>query len=370
MSEGPLNAVLLAGRFELRGTSNYTLRLAERLDEYDVRPVVICSDVRQLDPERRSRLPIREYRHVDVPVVGRLIREWIVPPLHEQPPDIIHVQTRQMLPLGAWLAERLDRPFLLTVHDFPPPGRRMKWPARHGRGVIAVSESVKAAVLKSFGLPEDAVTVIHSGVEPNPDIDVLPVLDPAHVPVVGTAGPLEAVKGLPYFLAAAQRVHDFREDVEFVIAGAGPEEHNLRRLARSLHIDHQVTFVPKLKDFTASLAAMDIFCLSSLQQGLGTIMLEAMAMGKPVIATGVGGVYSVIRDGRTGLLVPPSESAPLADRILELLADPVKARAIGEAGRAIVRRDFRVEFMVENTANLYRQAIAEWQPALDKVSLR
>jgi len=177
--------------------------------------------------------------------------------------------------------------------------------------------------------------------------------------VVGSAGPLEAVKGFPFLLGAAQRVLAVESNVEFLLAGAGPEEGNLRRLARELEISTSVTFISNLFDFSTSLAAMDIFCLPSLQQGLGTIMLEAMALGRPVIATSVGGVYSVVRDNETGLAVPPSDSGRLAERILELLRDPVRARALGESGRRLVIEQFGVEQMVDQTAALYREILAE-----------
>jgi glycosyltransferase involved in cell wall biosynthesis len=145
--------------------------------------------------------------------------------------------------------------------------------------------------------------------------------------------------------------------VQFLLAGAGPEEANLRRLVRSLELTENITFVPKLYDYTTCLSAMDVFCLPSLKQGLGTIMLEAMALGKPVIATGVGGVYSVIRDEQTGLVVPPSDSARLAERMFELLEIPVRARALGAAGRDLVREEFNVEKMVRETVDVYRSAL-------------
>jgi glycosyltransferase involved in cell wall biosynthesis len=150
--------------------------------------------------------------------------------------------------------------------------------------------------------------------------------------------------------------------VEFVIAGAGPEESNLRRLAVALKIDSRVTFLPSLLEFGDALAAMDIFCLPSLQQGIGTIMLEAMARGKPVIATRVGGIFQVVRDEVTGLLVPPSDSEALANRMLGLLNDPIKARAMGRAARTQVQRDFSVESMVSKTTALYREVLAEKTP--------
>jgi glycosyltransferase involved in cell wall biosynthesis len=146
-------------------------------------------------------------------------------------------------------------------------------------------------------------------------------------------------------------------DAEFLIAGAGPEERNLRRQVQELGIAQHVTFVPAMMDLHNSLMAMDVFVLPSLKQGLGTIMLEAMVRGRPVIATGAGGVYSAVADDQTGLLVPPRDSAALAARINELLRDPLRARRIGRAGRETVIANFPVQRMVEQTARLYRQAV-------------
>ena len=200
--------------------------------------------------------------------------------------------------------------------------------------------------------------MIHAGVEVPSSPSRPPVLAPDRLPVVGTAAPLEASKGHVFFLGAAQRVATVHPETEFLIAGAGPEEDNLRRVARELGLNRNLTFASNLYDFASALAAMDIFCLPSLRQGMGTITLEAMALGRPVISTGAGGIYGAIRNNETGLLVPPSDNAALAERILELLNDPVRARAIGEAGRVLVREEFGVERMVAQTAALYREVLA------------
>ncbi|GIT30465.1 MAG: hypothetical protein Ct9H300mP1_25110 [Planctomycetaceae bacterium] len=141
------------------------------------------------------------------------------------------------------------------------------------------------------------------------------------------------------------------------MAGAGPEENNLRRLAGELGIRDRVTFLPNRPDFSDALAAMDVFCLPSLQQGLGTIMLEAMSLARPVIASAVGGVCSVLRDGETGMVVPPEDSAALAGRMLSLLDDPVAARTIGAAGRRDVLARFGTATMVERTVSVYKEVI-------------
>src|SRR5262249_5775045 len=245
-----------------------------------------------------------------------------------------------------------------TVHKHPEERARLRIDRRDCRQVIAVSDSVRDELLRRFVLPAEIVTVISSGVDTIVPDDVRLPLEPGRVPVIGTGGPLGAVKGLPWFLGAARQVLEVRNDVEFLVAGAGPEEANLRRVARELEIAEKVTFVPYLLSFTESLSATDIFVLPSLQQGLGTIMLEAMALGRPVIATGVGGVSSVIHHGETGLIVPPQNSGELARRILELLEQPARARAFGTRARQLVVERYNVETMVQKTADVYRAIAA------------
>ena len=121
-----------------------------------------------------------------------------------------------------------------------------------------------------------------------------------------------------------------------------------------------MTFAPNLLDFSAGLAATDVFCLPSLQQGLGATMLEAMARGRPVVASGVGGIDTVVEDGVTGLIVPPGECVPIAEKVCALLANPDAARRIGAAARDAVHARFGVGRMVAETAALYRDALAEW----------
>ncbi len=358
MAEPWLKVLLVAGPFEVRGLSANTLRLAEGLASHQIEAAIITPNADRIAPCRRERLAVSVYPRLTFPIWGRVIRESILRELAANPPDLVHVQSWSMYRFGSWLARRLGRPYVLGVHVHLPPHVRVHFNRQWGRRIIAVSQSVKSELLSRTSIPQELVNVIHAGVDV-PDSPALPaVLTPGRLPVVGTAGPLEAVKGHVFFLGAAQRVAAAQPETEFLVAGAGPEEENLRRLARELGINHNVTFAYNLYDFSTSLAAMDIFCLPSLRQGLGTIMLEAMALGRPVIASGVGGIYSVIRNNETGLVVPPSDNTALAERILELLHDPVRARAIGEAGRQLVREEFGVERMVAQTAELYREILA------------
>ena len=361
--QSDLRVLLLAGRFQVRGTSLYTIRLAERLLNHRIGALVVCPDARLIPAERRRGIEVEEYQFLDIPLIGGLILESLRRDLSDDPPDVVHVQSLDMLPAGLWLAEHWDRPLVLTVHDAGTIRSRTVLLAPQLKRTIAVSQSVKSELLARVGFDEYRTSVIHCGVEAAEDDRLPGVLDGTHIPVIGTAGPLEAVKGLPWFLGAAARVLESGRDAEFVVSGAGPEEENLRRLAVELRIGAHVTFAPNLPDFRQPLAAMDIFCLPSLRQGLGSIMLEAMSLGRPVIATGVGGVYSVIRDGETGLVVPPSNSSRLAARMIELLDNPTQARALGEGGRQLVQRDFGVDEMVSRTATIYREVLDEWSTA-------
>lgn len=353
----PPRVLLLAGRFSLRGTSAYTLRLAEKLPPYGFRVEVVCPNSSRVSPERRRSLGILEYPYLQTPVWSSVVLRLLRRELAKDPPGLIHVQSRNALPQGIWLARRLKRPYIVTLHDVVTNRAALPYDRKWCERVIVVSEAVRQNVLRESRIPPDRVTMVPSGVNCDHIRDVIPPLSAGHRPVIGTAGPLEAVKGFPFFLGAAARLLEAGRDVEFLIAGAGPEEQNLRRLATELGIDERVTFAPNLFDFSEAIAAMDVFVLPSLQQGLGTIMLEAMALGRPVIATRVGGVYQVVTDNETGLLVPPSDSVRLAERIAELLDNPKFAQRISAAACWKVELEYSVDKMIEETTAVYNQVL-------------
>ncbi len=365
-TEQPLEVLLLSNRFEVRGSSAQTLVLAENLRDYGIRPTILTPHAGSVAPDRRKQLLVSEYRYLMMPLVSRLVLRFIVQDFAEHPPDLIHIQTHKMLPYGMHLARQFHCPYVVTFHDFLPPGEVLHFDRPLVQNLIAVSSSVKSALLTQPAITGNMVKVIHSGVERIPEERAGEVLAPHRTPVIGTAGPLEMVKGTKYFLDAAAIVLKEFPQVEFLVAGSGPEEHNLRQQVRALGISKQVTFVSNLYGFQEPLHAMDIFCLPSLQQGLGTIMLEAMAWGRPVVASNVGGISSALDDGKTGLLVPPANHRLLADKLLELLRRPELAREIGTAGRNHVRKNFRVDQTVRLVTDVYRSVLAEFKAANKK----
>lgn len=354
MSE-PVKVAMLADKFENRGTSAYTLRLADNFPKDRVISRIFCSDASILTRERIEQLRLREYRNQGLPIWGTIVKMFITRRMKEFGPDLIHIQTPNKLKLGMYLARKLKCPYLVTVHDLSPLKRRFPIDLNWGKKIICVSKAVQDDLVSNFSFNREMTKIIHSGVEIPDCTQTLSVLDPNHIPVVGTAGPLEETKGISFFLKAAKIILDKKLTAEFLVAGTGPEEFKLRRLAQELGINTHITFVPKIYDFNASITALDIFCLPSLTQGLGTIMLEAMARGKPVIASGVGGVFTVLKDQESGIIVPPSDSQALAEAIESLLNDPMLARTMGKTGRRLVETRFNLQKMLDETYEIYRE---------------
>ena len=246
--------------------------------------------------------------------------------------------------------------------------------------ITAVSKAVGDFVVKEIGLASDKVVVIPNGV----DLETYGrAADRAsakqaiglesHFPLIGVVSNLRPVKGVSYLIQAFVQVIQSYPDACLLIVGDGPERVALNNLAADLGIVEQTLFVGERFDIPNLLAAMNVFALSSLWEGMPNAALEAMAAGLPVVATRVGGTPEVVEHGVTGLLVPPRDPKALAEAIIALLQDRERAEAMGQAGRERVEKCFSVKRMVQQTEALYEELIREkmglewvegeeWQP--------
>ncbi|HRU93849.1 MAG TPA: glycosyltransferase, partial [Anaerolineae bacterium] len=145
---------------------------------------------------------------------------------------------------------------------------------------------------------------------------------------------------------------------QFMIAGDGPCEGSLRRLCDQLGLAHEVTFVTRLKEYLSALSCLDVFVRPTLSDGLGFTLLQAMACGKAVVATDVGGAYSLIEDGVTGRLVAKDRSDKLTEAIVDLLDHPAMAQQFGRNARDFARDRFPMQAAVQQTLAVYRDAMA------------
>ncbi|MCK5758847.1 MAG: glycosyltransferase [Clostridiales bacterium] len=194
--------------------------------------------------------------------------------------------------------------------------------------IIAISEAVKENLTET-GVPESMIKVMMNGVEPMADLsenDKLAVRKKYNInddeKVVGMIGRLEPVKGHEFFIKAAKKCIDKGMKTKFIIAGSGGIEVELKELAANLGISENVIFTGFLKDVAPVVNILDVFINASYGTEASSIaMLEAMSLGKPVVATNYGGNPYQVRNGETGLLVPIKDDDALSDSIMQLLDD-------------------------------------------------
>lgn len=236
---------------------------------------------------------------------------------------------------------------------------RLKYRACHR--VIAVSRAI-ADLLRADGLPDSRVRVVYEGV---PDREPLPGGEPElaalGVPpgslVVGNVAALTGHKDHATLLEATVLLKERLPKVFVVIAGEGELRASLEAQARRLGLSGSVVFAGFRTDLDRLIPSFTVFCLSSHMEGLGTSLLDAMAFGRPVVATAAGGIPEAVLDGKTGLLVPPRDPRALAEGLLALLTDERMARALGAAGRRRFLERFSAAHMVEETLKTYTEAL-------------
>lgn len=171
---------------------------------------------------------------------------------------------------------------------------------------------------------------------------------------IGTVGRLVPVKGIEHLIRAAAEMIRRREAVRVVIAGDGPALPELVALVRSLGLEQKVSFLGWRRDALEVINALDLFVLPSLHEGMPTVLLEAMALGVPVVASRAGGIPEILADGRTGLLAEPGSPASLAEKCLDIMASPGLARALAENGRRAAA-GYYCRHTIERMLGLYQR---------------
>jgi glycosyltransferase involved in cell wall biosynthesis len=176
--------------------------------------------------------------------------------------------------------------------------------------------------------------------------------------IIGSASRLEPRKGQYYFLQAAQRLLLKYPDLVFVIAGDGPSAKELRTLAHSLRIMSKVRFLGHRTDIEDVMAAMDIFVLSSLWEGLPQVLVQAAALGRPIVSFDAEGAKEIVHGGENGFVVPRGDENALTDALAYLTAHPQRAREMGLSGRRFISADYDKEIMVKRIDKLYHELTA------------
>jgi L-malate glycosyltransferase len=294
--------------------------------------------------------------------------------LRENQIDLVHTHRYKDSVLGTIAAKLSGVPHVIrTVHGLREPMTgwdHLKFRAYEALDkvmllcfadlVIAVSRQM-AGTLRDSGYKPTMVTPIHNGIDLRKviarrkpeDLKRELGLD-ARTILIGTVGRLSPVKGHASFLRAARLILAQQPDARFLVVGGGPLEHELIASAAQLQLDGTCLFLGPRADVYDLVSAMDMFVLPSLDEGIPMAILEAMALGKPVVATAVGGVPEVVQHRVTGLLVAPGDERALADACLELARDRDWAQRLGAQARRTVEEEFSHEQSGRALIDAYR----------------
>jgi len=268
-------------------------------------------------------------------------------------PEVVYIHAPPVHGLCGRLIRQLKAPVVICPGSLRRSADAMvRWHVRSA-SVIASSQAMRELLVNRLHVPREKVIVV----PPGTTADSSPVGPrESEVPVVGTTSEFDPGAGVRLFLDAARLIVNAGRSAEFLVAGEGPAESLLRRHARKLGLSGCVTFASGLTGCRPAVAASDVFVCAEPEGEAEYPILEAMRLGRPVVALPGGGVLEMVEDGRTGLVTTGGNAAELAEAVLRLLEDPALGRALGTAAREVVSSRFRKERWVEETLTVCRRA--------------
>ena len=368
----PAKVMLLAIGLGVGGTESHILDLALRIDRsrFDVTVCTLKSGGRMADELHAKGIRVLSLGGIgklDVRVLFRLLKV-----IREERPDVIQAFL-MWANVAARICGRIVRTFSI-VSSYHDEVVSEGWIVRlldrltlnWTHGMLCCSEAVRRSVLSRIGGNADRFTVIPFGV----DVDRfekalaaarrdLGLFDDG--PVIGTVCRLvEPKKGLSVLLEAMGELKRRlgKPPCQLLMVGDGPAREALGALRDRLGLSEWVVFAGTRRDIPCVLHALDVFVLPSLFEGFGIAILEAMAAGKPVVATRVGGIPEFVVHGQTGLLVEPGNATALAEAIGSLLQDPERAKGMGMRGHARALAGFQMSAVVRRHEQVYEACLA------------
>ncbi len=353
-----------------RGGQNQVLLTVNGLREIGQRATLVAhpdGELRKRVAEGLDLIPLAPGTEMDLSAAWRFSRV-----LKQLAPDIVHAHDPHGVAMAslalsfssAAFAGR--RPPALVASrrvDFHLKGNSFsRWKYRQVDCFVAASEAIRQMLLAD-GVPPERTITVHEGI----DLEHVAAAPPVNIheafwlphdaPVVGNIAALVPHKGQRYLIDAAHEVVRQVPDARFVVLGEGELREHLEKHVRDLHLEKHVLLPGFRTDVLGCLKAFDLFVMSSVTEGLGTSLLDAMACARPIVATRAGGIPEIVEEGVNGLLVQPRDAHALAAAIVRALRDRDLRRRMGEAGLARVRERFTVERMVQETSEVYRELV-------------
>ncbi len=371
-----LRVALLTDSDVFAGTERYMLDLGCALRDLGVAAMIACPTPSLLAERAASEdltvIPIQKSGLINRSAVKTLVDLFQSGRL-----DIVHANNgRTMLASAMAVRQARKGRFVATQHFLEPehvshrgPKAAVfhaahRWVSRYMAHCIAISEAARAGVLKRGEAPEQKVTTILNGIRP---LDPHKLASPSEIraglgidldtPLIVCAARLEREKDVRSLIAAMAEVKEAFPEVRCVVAGQGAQQAMLTAQIAEAGLQSTVRLLGFRTDAQALIQAGDIFVLPSLAEPFGLVILEAMALGRPVVATNAGGPPEIIEEGVTGLLVPPSDPPALAAAIRRLLADRKAMETMGRHGQERFEARFTAARMAQDMLELYRRIL-------------
>ena len=347
-----------------RGGQNQVLVTVLGLRSLGHRTMLVAhpaGELRQRAAEGMELLPLAPMTEMDLSAAWRLSRA-----IKQLRPDVLHAHDPHgvaMAALALSMSTQPTKPPLIAARrvDFNLRGSALsRWKYNQVDCFICASEAIRQ-ILLSNGVEAARTVTVHEGIDLGRVAAATPA--PLHeelwlphgAPIVGNVAALVGHKGQKHLVDAAALVVRQVPDARFVIAGEGELRSALEHQIKHLGLEKHVYLAGFRPDILSLHKAFDIFVMSSVTEGLGTSILDAMASGRPVVATTAGGIPEVVEDGNTGILVPPRDHQAMADAIVKLLKDEALRKTMGDAGLSLAHARFSAERMVQDTLRVYER---------------
>jgi glycosyltransferase involved in cell wall biosynthesis len=347
-----------------RGGQNQVLVTVMGLRSLGHRTLLVAhpgGELLQRAKEGLDLLPLAPKTEMDLGAAWRLSRA-----IRNLSPDIVHAHDPHgvaMAALALSMSTQASKPPLVASRrvDFGMRGNSLsRWKYRQVDCFICASEAIRQ-ILLADGVPPSRAVTVHEGI----DLARVEAAPPAalheelwlphHAPLIGNVAALVPHKGQRHLIESAALVVRQVPDARFVIAGEGELRPALERAIKEHHLEKHVLLLGFRPDVLSLHKAFDIFVMSSVTEGLGTSLLDAMASGTPVVATAAGGIPEVVVEGETGFIVPPRDHDAMADALVRLLKDEKLRQRMGHAGLLRARRRFSADRMVQETLRVYQR---------------
>lgn len=347
------------------GAELHLLSLCRHLKEFGVETLV-----GYLKEDRGSRFLAPDFGSAGIRVFrfGANIGEFVPPMstlrclLMEEKPHVLHTHLPRA-DLFGFLAQLsgFSGSWICSVHDIYSRSWRGQWSIplfsyiwRRANAVIAISYAVKDWLERRLRIPSEKIYVVHYGIE-GKNFLRKDKRNPNDELIIGSIGRLEHRKGHDTLIRAMPKIVAQFPKVKLFIGGHDPWGFGkrLKHLISELGLHGNVHLIGFVDDVTSFLHSIDVFAFASRSEGFGQVLIEAMAAGRPVVASRISPITEIVEEGVSGLLVPPDNPEAFANAILCLLKNPQKACMVGEKGRQRVRDVFTAETMVRKTLEVY-----------------